>query len=143
VVEQFYGGKAAGGFGASGNNPSPPKHDAMVQAIHDAACHLGAQCLNEIDADSGADEGANKGADMWDQMTEQERESCLRAKMARHIESSTSKEAGLPQESTDTPTATADEAAAADQSADDAVKAKAARSRALAYLIKRNTSHEE
>jgi hypothetical protein len=40
-----------------------PKHDDMIQAIHDAACHLGAQCLNEVEADPGTSDGANKSAE--------------------------------------------------------------------------------
>jgi hypothetical protein len=54
--------KAEGGMSASGDNPKiPPKHDDMIQAIHDAACHLGAICANEITADPGTADGANKG----------------------------------------------------------------------------------
>jgi hypothetical protein len=131
-------------IGASGNNPSV-KHDDMVQAIHDAACHLGAQCANEIEADSGEADGANKsyisakyvgggGGGVGGCV------STTPIPIEFEEKSSTSKEAGLPQESTEEPTApTADKAAGtADQSADDAVKAKtAARARALAYLIKR------
>jgi hypothetical protein len=114
--------KAAGGFTASGDNPQI-KHDEMVQAIHDAAYQLGSQCQNEVAADSGASDGANKDA---------------------APETSSSKDAGLPQESTEeTTAATADKAAAtADESADESVlKAKAAATaRALAYLIKQNTN---
>jgi hypothetical protein len=89
---------------ASGNNPEV-KHDDMVQAIHDAAIHLGAQCMNAADADPGTADGANKSVDE---------------------ETSTSKEVGLPQESTEEPTAaTADKAAAtADESAEDAATQK-------------------
>ncbi|MDG3012382.1 hypothetical protein G4X40_19770 [Rhodococcus sp. D2-41] len=32
----------------------------MIQAIHDAAGHLGAQCATDADADTGEDDGANK-----------------------------------------------------------------------------------
>jgi hypothetical protein len=106
---------------ASGNNPAI-KHDQMVQAIHDAAYQLGAECMNEIEADPGAADGGNKA-----------------------VETSSTK-AGSPQELTEEPTAaTADKAAAtAEESADDAViKANAgAKARALAFLIKQNTPQE-
>lgn len=46
--------------------------DAMLQAIHDAACHLGAACADDgivgldddlsEDGEDGADDGANKAA---------------------------------------------------------------------------------
>jgi hypothetical protein len=36
---------------------------ALIMAIHDAACHLGAQCVvPDVDPDPGADDGANKAA---------------------------------------------------------------------------------
>lgn len=115
--------KAEGGLSASGDNPTI-KHDQMVQAIHDAAYQLGAECANEIEADPGVDEGANKGA----------------------AESSTSKEAGSPQESTEEPTAaTADKAAATAEESADAVETKAkaaAKARALAFLISKTTPQE-
>lgn len=41
-----------------------PSHDQLVQAVHDAAIHLGAQCMSDqeiTDVDDGADDGANKG----------------------------------------------------------------------------------
>jgi hypothetical protein len=138
-------------IGASGNNPSV-KHDDMVQAIHDAACHLGAQCANEIEADSGEADGANKSVKFifptfeskeftdWDEAIKWLNPIPDKSGLIIQTKSSTSKEAGSPQESTEEPTApTAEQAAGtADQSADDAaVKAKtAARARALAYLIK-------
>jgi hypothetical protein len=125
-------------IGASGNNPSV-KHDDMVQAIHDAACHLGAQCANEIEADSGEADGANKSLSVSELVSMAHTQAEIRERFDLTDKSSTSKEAGSPQESTEEPTApTADQAAGtADQSADDAVKAKtAARARALAYLIK-------
>jgi hypothetical protein len=115
--------KAAGGLSASGDNPRvPPKHDEMVQAMHDAACHLGAMCLNEIDADPGTADGANKSA----------------------VETSSSKDAGLPQESAEESavSAAAEKSAAAEtaeESADDAVKEHLAlRARSLGFLVSKN-----
>ena len=111
--------KAVGGLSASGDNPEV-KHDAMVQAIHDAAYALGAECTNAAEADPGTDEGANKSADE---------------------ETSSTKDAGSPQE-TEESTATAEKAAAAEESAEDAahIKAKEAeKARALAWLISQNT----
>jgi hypothetical protein len=124
--------KAEGGLSASGDNPTVPKHDEMVQAIHDAACHLGAQCLNDIEADPGTADGANKSVDE---------------------ETSSTKDAGSPKESPDdSPAEAATKAAAdapaevpaeaADESADDTAhqKAKEAeKARALAFLIGMNT----
>lgn len=125
--------KADGGMSASGDNPDV-KHDDMVQAIHDAACHLGAQCANEIEADPGTADGANKSA---------------------NTETSSTKDAGLPQESPDSdpakaatkaaalPSAPAEvPAKAADLTADDTALAKAKeleKGRALAFLISMNT----
>lgn len=51
------------GFEASGNNPTvdpDTTHDDHVQAIHDAAQQLGAQCYNYADADPGIADGGNK-----------------------------------------------------------------------------------
>jgi hypothetical protein len=119
----------AGALDASGNNPDV-KHDDMVQAIHDAAAHLGAQCMNAADADPGTADGANKNA-----------------------ETSTSKEVGSSQESPDeSPAEVATKAAAiapaevpaeaAEPSADDAARQKAKAlelGRGTAFLIKMNT----
>jgi hypothetical protein len=110
--------KADGGLSASGNNPEVDvKHDAMIQAIHDAACNLGAECVNSSDADPGVAEGGNKAA----------------------TPESSSTTAGSPQESAEE-SAVAAKAATADKSAEDAVKAKEAeKARALAFLISQNT----
>lgn len=128
--------KAEGGMSASGDNPQIPKHDDMVQAIHDAACHLGAQCLNDIDAQSGAADGANKNAD--ETRDKQDRVS----RYIRDKETSTPDEGGSPQESADEDTAAAAKAAAAvDKSADDTATNKAKeleKARALAFLISMN-----
>lgn len=116
------GDKADGGMSASGDNPDV-KHDDMVQAIHDAACHLGAQCANEIEADPGTADGANKSAD---------------------TETSSDK-AGTPQESAEESAAaeTAEKSAvsaAADNSADDtAQEQRARRARSLAFLTKQSS----
>jgi hypothetical protein len=114
--------KAEGGLSASGDNPQV-KHDDMIQAIHDAACHLGAQCMNDIEADPGTSDGANKSVDE---------------------EETSSKSAGSPDESADedTAAAAAKAAAAVDKSADDTALAKAKeleKARALAFLIKQNS----
>lgn len=128
--------KAEGGLSASGDNPKVP-HDSMVQAIHDAAYQLGAQCLNEIEADPGTSDGGNKsvGTVYVDVVPR-----------IKYPEISGTKDAGSPQESTEEPTApTADKAAeAAEESADAAViKANAAAAaRARAYLMSKNTTQE-
>jgi hypothetical protein len=120
-----------GAVDASGNPPDV-KHDDMVQAIHDAACHLGAQCLNEIDADPGTADGANKAVDE---------------------EETSSKSAGSPEESPDdSPAEVATKAAAdapaevpteaAEESADEVKTKAAAKARALAFLITKNTAQE-
>lgn len=133
--------KAEGGMGASGNNPTV-KHDDMIQAIHDAACHLGAQCLNEVEAQSGAADGANKsvGAIYVDVVPR------IQGPVGPDpviTKSSTPDEGGSPQESADEESAAAAKAAAAeDKSADDtaALKAKELeRARGLAFLISMNT----
>jgi phage head maturation protease len=129
------------GFAASGNNPEI-KHDAMVQAIHDAAYQLGSQCFNEIAADPGVDEGANKGIDGY--VTNIDTGAGTATVV---LTKSSSPKAGPPQESTEEPTApTADKAAdAAEESADDAgTKAKnaAIAARARAYLISRKPNQE-
>jgi hypothetical protein len=121
---------------ASGNNPDV-KHDDMVQAIHDAAAHLGAQCTNAADADSGAADGANKSAGQ------------IYTKQALHnLETSTLKEVGSPQESAEESAAaeTAEKSAvsaAAEESADVATqKARAAvKARALTFLVKKAGEH--
>lgn len=151
--------KAAGGMSASGDNPTV-KHDEMVQAMHDAAVHLGAQCLNEIDADPGTADGANKSVQFvfdtygskeftdWDQAaTWLKRAAYARPETELKIVTKTSstEEAGTPQETEESTAATADKAAAAaDESADDAAtKADTtAKVRALAFLIKQNTPQE-
>jgi hypothetical protein len=136
--------KAEGGLSASGDNPQVPKHDDMVQAIHDAACHLGAQCQNEIEADPGTADGANKSATIAEKYDIKE----WGGGIARTIEkSSSSKDAGSPQESAEesaVSTAAEKSAAvdAADESADETAhqKAKEAeKARALAFLIGMNT----
>jgi hypothetical protein len=127
--------KAAGGMSASGDNPQvPPKHDEMVQAVHDAACHLGAQCQNEIAADPGSADGANKSADL-NLMSKDE--------MLEHFDltkSSSSKDAGLPRESAEESAAaeTAEKSAvsaAAEESADDTARElRARKARSLKFL---------
>lgn len=137
------------GFAASGNNPGV-KHDAMVQAIHDAAYQLGSQCFNEIAADPGVDEGANKSVDgptgklVDGFITDIDMKNSTATVVFRK---SSSPKAGPPQESTEEPTApTADKAAdTAEESADDAgTKAKnaAIAARARAYLISRKPNQE-
>lgn len=118
--------KAAGGLSASGNNPDvPPSHDDMMQAVHDAAGHLGAQCQNEIEADPGTADGANKSADE---------------------ETSSTKSVGTPQETEESTAATADKAAAAaEEPAHNAALTKAKeleKARGLAYLISKNTKEQ-
>lgn len=134
--------KAEGGMSASGDNPEAPKHDDMVQAIHDAACHLGAQCLNDIDAQSGAADGANKGIPGPTGMPLDGLISAKGVNAQSLIESSTL-EGGSPQESADEDTAAAAKAAAAvDKSAEDTAALKATeaeKARALAFLIGMNT----
>lgn len=134
--------KADGGMSASGNNPQV-KHDDMIQALHDAACHLGAQCLNEIDADPGTADGANKSGK---EAAERIKSALLTAKEIREnfdlTDKSSTLEGGTPQESADVDSAAAAKAAAAeDKSADDTAKAKAAeiKARALAFLISQNS----
>lgn len=132
--------KAEGGVDASGNNPQV-KHDDMVQAIHDAAIHLGAQCMNDIEADSGASDGANKSYQVFrsddgtisyraigsDQVRTLSLPEIQKMLERADLTKSSSPEAGAPQESTEEPTAeTADKAAeAAEESADDAAQLKA------------------
>jgi hypothetical protein len=104
-----------------------PPHDDLVQAVHDASVHLGADCLEEDD--TGEADGANKSVG-------------LLAAILKHVmtpaeikalvdKSSGSKSVGSPPESADGSAAAAvtKTAAAADESADDA-----ARARARAYL---------
>lgn len=136
--------KADGGMSASGDNPDV-KHDDMVQAIHDAACHLGAQCANEIEADPGTADGANKNAHVLDRETFSNIEEKIRQK------SSSTKDAGSPEESPDDSPAEAATKAAADapaevpaeaaeKSADDtAPERRAARARSLAFLTKQSS----
>jgi len=62
-----------------------PSHDDLVQAIHDAAVHLGADCIDE---DTGETDGANKSAG-------------LLAAILKLNKTSGSKSAGSPQESPD------------------------------------------
>lgn len=99
-----------------------PAHDDLVQAIHDAAIHLGASCMSETEetADGSAD-GANKG------FTE------------------TSGSAGSPQESPDDEPAAAATKATAPALADvpanaakSSAESVALRARALAFLISTN-----
>jgi hypothetical protein len=126
--------KAEGGLSASGDNPQVPKHDDMIQAIHDAACHLGAQCSNEIEADPGTSDGANKGipgptGTVVDGLIT--------------IDKSSSPEGvGSPQESAEESAEPAAQAAgSAEESADDTAHQKAKeleRARGLAFLISMN-----
>lgn len=131
--------KADGGMSASGDNPDV-KHDDMVQAIHDAACHLGAQCANEIEADPGTADGANKGL-------EKDVQEILDAFSKTK---SSSDKAGTPQESPDDSPAEAATKAAADapaevpaeaaeKSADDVAEQRARRARSLAFLTKQSS----
>jgi hypothetical protein len=132
-------------FGASGNNPVT--HDGMVQAIHDAAYHLGAQCASDIEADDGEDESANKSMRV-------EFPTWLNAVQDKTgltvcvTETSSTKSAGTPQESPDDSPAEAATKAAADapakvpaKAADDsadAAEALATSAKALEYLISKN-----
>jgi hypothetical protein len=109
---------------ASGNNPQM-KHDDAVQAIHDAAVHLGGQCVDMTD-------------------TDQDEES----------ESSSTKSAGSPQHSPEDPPAQAATKAAAPapaevpakaagESADVATKeALSLRARGLSYLAQKTCTQE-
>jgi hypothetical protein len=126
--------KADGGVGASGNNPDV-KHDDMVQAIHDAATHLGAQCMNEVEADPGTADGANKSGPTG----------TIKSGLITDIPETFSPDgAGLPQESAEesaaaVPAEKSAGSAAADESADDiAVKV---RLRALKYLTEKSNEH--
>lgn len=136
--------KADGGLSASGDNP---KHDDMVQAIHDAAIHLGAQCQNEIEADPGTADGANKTFYPEDLETIHD-EDGRRMYRVKEIKTSASKEVGSPSESADESAAaeTAEKSAvsaAAETPADDeALKTRAAaKARALEFLIKKAGEH--
>jgi hypothetical protein len=122
--------KADGGMSASGDNPDV-KHDDMVQAIHDAACHLGAQCANEIEADPGTADGANKGL-------EKDVQEIIDAFSKTK---SSSDKAGTPQESAEESAETAEKSAvSADNSADDtAQEQRARRARSLAFLTKQSS----
>jgi hypothetical protein len=128
--------KADGGMSASGDNPDV-KHDDMVQAIHDAACHLGAQCANEIEADPGTADGANKSAT--------EVRNWGGDLVASLKEKSSSAKAGTPQESAEESAAaeTAEKSAvsaAAETPADDtAQEQRARRARSLAFLTKQSS----
>lgn len=141
--------KAEGGLSASGNSPQVPKHDEMVQAMHDAAVHLGAQCLNAADADPGAADGANKSATgfQWDGQP---------VTRVNDKETSSPNGAGSPKESPDDSPADVATKAAAPQApaevpteaADDSADDTAARERwslnakALEYLISKNIMKE-
>ena len=112
----------------------------MVQAIHDAAAHLGAECTNYAEADPGNDEGANKSVSAV--MTKAE----IREQFDL-TKSSTSKEVGSPQETEESTAATADKAAAtAEESADDAARIKAKQLElargSLAYLRSKNIPND-
>jgi hypothetical protein len=138
--------KADGGMSASGDNPDV-KHDDMVQAIHDAACHLGAQCANEIEADPGTADGANKSLLLEGVVPR----AGIPDGFSASIKSSSTKDAGSPQESPDDSPAEAATKAAADapaevpaeaaeKSADDtAPERRAARARSLAFLTKQSS----
>jgi len=126
--------KADGGMSA--DNAPDVKHDDMVQAIHDAACHLGAQCMNEIDADPGTSDGANKSIaekyDIkgWDDNT-----------VLNIQHSSTQDGDGSPQESAEESAETAEKSAvSAEDSADaTAQEQRARRARSLAFLTKQSS----
>jgi hypothetical protein len=141
--------KADGGMSASGDNPDV-KHDDMVQAIHDAACHLGAQCANEIEADPGTADGANKNWKWpgWADPNLTPAENAV--KRIRSLTGDTDPEtssdkAGTPQESAEESAAaeTAEKSAvsaAAEESADDtAQEQRARRARSLAFLTKQSS----
>lgn len=119
--------KKDAGQDASGNNPTVT-HDAMVQAVHDTACHLGAMCTNMADADPGTADGANKAVDP---------------------ESSSMKDAGSPQESPDeSPAEVATKAAAPapaevpTEAADDSAEHAVMRAKSLAFLIQKNSEKD-
>jgi hypothetical protein len=44
----------------TGSDDEMPSHDDLVQAVHDAACHLGAECDSEGDDDSDDDDTGTK-----------------------------------------------------------------------------------
>lgn len=118
--------KADGGMSASGDNPTVPKHDDMIQAIHDAACHLGAQCVNEVEADPGTSDGANKSGEDIAARVKSGLMSAPEARERFDLTKSSSLEAGSPDESADEDTAAAAKAAAAvDKSADETAAQKA------------------
>jgi hypothetical protein len=126
---------------ASGNNPDV-KHDDMVQAIHDAATHLGAQCMNEIEADPGTADGANKSLDFEGFKIEGGPGGATGVALT---EKTSSLDAGLPQESAEEsaaaePAEKSAGSAAADESADDAAARErtATRARALQFLMKQS-----
>jgi hypothetical protein len=139
--------KAEGGLSASGDNPQVPKHDDMIQAIHDAACHLGAQCLNEIEADPGTSDGANKSGPtgtVKDGLVT-DLNGMSPAEMREHFDltkSSSPEGVGSPQESAEESAEPAAQAAgSAEESADDTAHQKAKeleRARGLAFLISMN-----
>lgn len=133
--------KTEGGMSASGDNPQVPKHDDMIQAIHDAACHLGAQCLNEVEADPGTSDGANKSV-IGPTGTPLNGLIYTKGIEVKSLIESSSLEAGSPDESADEDTAAAAKAAAAvDKSADDTAHQKAKeleKARGLAFLISMN-----
>lgn len=121
---------------ASGDNPAEsPKHDDMVQAIHDAAAHLGAQCTTRAQADSGESEGANKAFTGTP-------DTIVTAINA--YQKSSSPQAGLPQDSADESTAATTTAhkAAVVAAADDSAERAVLRAKALAFLIAQNTQEE-
>lgn len=120
--------------GADTDTEDAPKHDDMVQAIHDAAAHLGAQCMTAAEADPGTDEGANKS---------------LHAATFHNVKDlspdTSSDNAGIPQESAEESAAAepAEKSAgstAADESADNAAAKKrlALSARSLEFLISKN-----
>lgn len=137
--------KAEGAMSASGDNPKV-SHDGMVQAIHDAAYQLGAECQNAAEADPGTDEGANKRAGELAAahfkcgiMTPKE--------IRKHFDldkTSSVKDAGTPQESADESTAAAQKAAAADESSDPTAEKEhlALRARSLTFLTKQTAFKE-
>lgn len=144
----------------SAGTEDAPKHDDMVQAIHDAAAHLGAQCMSAAEADPGTDEGANKGVSVSITMVGPRALTAHVGSTSKTFtneqlddgtvlkwitETSSLKDAGIPQESAEESAAAepAEKSAgstAADESADNAAAKKrlALSARSLEFLISKN-----
>lgn len=148
-AREFFSDKAEGGLSASGDNPKV-SHDGMVQAIHDAAYQLGAECQNAAEADPGTDEGGNKsvGTIYVDVVPRVKSANVLDDNTFHNVKDlppeTSSVKAGTPQESADESTAAAQKAAAADESADPTAEKErlALRARSLTFLTKQTAFKE-